>query len=166
MDESAKTVKTKAAKSRTPPKPPLDEIQRREVCALLAVGCSRKTAADYVGCKPDVIRAMARRHADFAEQLRLSEAKCEVSALTWLNKAVKEGKNWRAVAWLLERRYPERYGIRKPRSASPRQIADVVQQFTEIVLAEVSDAGERRRIAERVQQVTERLRQDKEASES
>jgi hypothetical protein len=39
-----------------------------------------------------------------------AEAEWEVSAITQLRSHGRE--NWQAIAWLLERRYPERYGKR------------------------------------------------------
>lgn len=136
----------------------LDELAQQKVCAVLALGCSRKTAADYLGCGPALISKTARRNPQFAEQLAKAESACEVSALTQFGKALKDERNWRAVAWLLERRFPDRYGRRKSRSTTPRQVAVVMNQLIDVVSSEITDLNERKRIVQRMQSVVAKLR--------
>jgi hypothetical protein len=54
----------------------LDEVKRREVCALVAAGCGLEWASRYVGCSARTVRREALRNEDFHEQLR----RCELAA--------------------------------------------------------------------------------------
>ena len=49
--------------------PVLDEGKQREIVAILTMGCSRRTAAQYVGCAPNTIQSTAERDPKFAEKL-------------------------------------------------------------------------------------------------
>jgi hypothetical protein len=134
--------------------PVLDDAKKGEICAILAVGCSRATAARYVGCHPDTIRNTAERDEDFAMALERAESKHEVKHLAFIDKAAKEGKYWRAAAWALERKYPGRYGTRRPNTFTFEQMAHVLQQFADVILEEVSDARKREKIMVRLADLT------------
>ena len=88
--------------------PILDELKRREILAILTVGCRRRTAAKYVGCTVQTISNTAARDPDFAKQVRQAEQQAEIGALKEIREAGKEPRHWRAAAWLLERRNPDR----------------------------------------------------------
>ena len=71
--------------------PVLDAAKKREIVAILSVGCSRVTAARYVGCHPDTIRKTALRDEKFAIQLRQAETTHEILHVKNINAAaVKE----------------------------------------------------------------------------
>ncbi len=137
--------------------PILNEAKQREICAILAVGCSRATAAQYVGCHPDTIRNTALRDDAFAEALGQAESKHEVRHLTFINKAAEEGRYWRAAAWALERRFPSRYGRRRGDLFTAEQVSHVLGQFAGVILEEVPDEMQRERILSRLSDVTSRL---------
>jgi hypothetical protein len=128
----------------------LDDGKQREICAILAVGCSRTTAAKYVGCHCTTIRRTAERDEAFALALRQAESKHEVLHLTHINKAAQEGRYWRAAAWALERKYPARYSQRNPNMFTLEQIAQVLSQFAEVILEEVDKPAQRKRILARL----------------
>lgn len=144
----------------------LDEEMQKTVCGAIGIGCSRRTAADYAGCSVKLIRRTEKKLPAFAARLAKSKVLCEVNALKQLSMAVKEERNWRVGTWLLERRYPDRYGRRKPHSASPRLVAAVMNQLIEIVSGEVHDVEDRRRILARLQWVVERFGQYDESAEA
>jgi hypothetical protein len=135
----------------------LTDVKRSEICAILAVGCSRTTAARYVGCHPDTIRNTAKREPEFAEALAQAETKHEIQHLAHINAAAKEGRYWRAAAWALERTHPDRYGRRRPYSVSPEQLSQALAQFASIILEEVTDEELQERIFERLSELTEKL---------
>jgi hypothetical protein len=85
----------------------LDIPKQREICAMLANGCSRAQAARYVGCSRRTILRTARRDPRFARALELAEVKSEVAQLDHVRSA--GAHSWRAAAWLLERSAPERF---------------------------------------------------------
>ncbi len=132
----------------------LDDGKKREICAILSVGCNRKTAARYVGCHPTTISRTAARDEDFALAVRQAESKHEVLHLTHINKAAQEGRYWRAAAWALERKYPDRYSLRNPNMFTLEQITQVLSQFAEAIFEEVAKASQRKRILARLTDLT------------
>jgi transposase-like protein len=48
----------------------LDEVKRREVCALISAGSAIADAARYVGCAASTIHREAMRNPEFREHLR------------------------------------------------------------------------------------------------
>jgi len=137
--------------------PVLDEGKRREICAILAVGCSRETAAKYVGCHRTTITKTAQRDDDFALALAQAESKYEILHLSHINKAATEGRYWRAAAWALERKYPDRYGQSHGQLFSIEQVTQVLSQFADVLLEEVPEDLERQRILERLTALTDEL---------
>ena len=93
---------------------PISEIKQREILALLSVGCSRRTAARYVNCTQKAIDELARTNPDFAEKLRRAEANLEIESIKNMFNAAKQEKNWRASAWVLERKSPQEFLKKKP----------------------------------------------------
>ncbi len=89
-------------------KPVLDPVKQATLCALVAAGLSQRQAAQHLDCSPSAVTKLARRDPDFARRLRAAVAQSETSALRQLLMAGK--RSWRASAWFLERRFPERYG--------------------------------------------------------
>ncbi len=140
-----------------PPRSMLTEVKRREIFAILAVGCSRTVAARYVGCHPITILRTARKDPEFAEALEAAESRHEIGHLTHINAAAKEGRYWRAAAWALERRYPDRYGRRKARTVTVDQISQALAQFADVILEEVTDVELQERIFARLSELTAEL---------
>lgn len=135
----------------------LDDIKKGEICAIVAMGCSRATAARYVGCHRGTIRNTAMRDEAFALALAQAESKHEVLHLSYINKAAKEGRYWRAAAWALERRWPGRYAARKPGTFTLEQVSHVLAQFADVLLEEIPQDAERRRIRKRLAALTSLL---------
>jgi hypothetical protein len=134
--------------------PVLDEVKQREICAILSVGCSRAIAARYVGCHVQTIRNTALRDESFGLALEKAETKDEIAHLANINKAAKEGRYWRAAAWALERKYPDRYGQRDPHMFTIDQVSQVLAQFADVILEEVPEPAHRNRIVERLTDLT------------
>jgi hypothetical protein len=139
-------------------RPVLDEVKRLEICAILAVGGSRRLAARYVGCAHETIRNMAERDPEFLGQLKRAESQHELFYLKNIQTAAKKEQYWHAAAWMLERRFPERYGRRKPRSISVEQIVELLAQFAEIVVEELSSVQDQRRILARLEVLGQNLK--------
>lgn len=141
-------------------KPVLDDIKKGQIVAILAVGCSRRTAAKFVGCDVSTIRNTAEREPDFAEQLRVTENKQEYMYLQNVQKAAQRERYWRAAAWVLERRFPDDYGRRGPDVVTLAQIKDLLTQFSEIIVEEVPVAEYRKNILKRFNAISENLKAD------
>jgi len=132
----------------------LDDVKKGEICAIVALGCSRASAARYVGCHADTIRRTAMRDEEFALALEQAKSKHEVLHLSYINKAAKDGRHWRAAAWALERLYPSRYGTRRPDAFTLDQVAHVLSQFAGVVLDEVPSVRQRKKILARLAELT------------
>ncbi|MGD0384451.1 MAG: hypothetical protein ABSA77_13100, partial [Thermoguttaceae bacterium] len=89
--------------------PVLDEIKQREIVAIISMGCSRRTAARYVGCDPKTIQNTAERDEIFAEKLERAQSQAVVTHVKYIYSAAKKAQYWRAAAWALERLNPEEY---------------------------------------------------------
>ena len=132
-------------------RPVLDEIKKREILAILAVGCSQRTAAHYVGCAPNTIQNTARRDAAFAADLERAQTRWEINYLERIRKAAMKEQYWRAAAWVLERRNPEDYGPRQTEGASLEQVQQMLGDIVDFIIAEIPDPALRRQILDRMQ---------------
>ncbi len=133
--------------------PVLDEIKRREVLAILSVGCSRSTAADYVGCSVSTIQKTADRDPRFAEQLRRAESRAEITLLQAIQKAARKEQYWRAAAWALERTKPEQFGRRSPRAMPLAEVRQLLEQLAGAVLEQLPTDQSRQRILKRLDRI-------------
>ncbi len=138
----------------------LDDGKRREICAILAVGCTRAIAARYVGCHPDTIRRTAQRDEVFGLAIERAETKHEIKHLSNINKAAQEGRYWRAAAWRWSGKYPARYAQRDPALFTAEQVSQVLGQFADAILEEVPGEEDRQRIVSRLTSLTEALAGD------
>jgi len=131
----------------------LDDVKRREICAILAIGGSRTMAACYVGCSLDTIARTALRDPAFADQIRKATVGCELLFLRNLQSAAQDTRRWRAVAWALERFYPDRYGRRPPRTITYRQLRQGLRQVGAGLMSDIPSAADRQRVIDRLDQM-------------
>lgn len=131
-------------------RPVLDDVKRREILAILSVGCSRRTAARYVGCAPSTIQNTADRDSQFAQELRHAEYQSEIGYLRNIQKAARQERYWRAAAWALERKNPRDFARRGPDVITVDQIKQLLAQFAEIIVEEVPVAMYRKNILKRL----------------
>ncbi len=129
--------------SKPGPKPFLTEARKKEVCAILAIGGTRETAAQYVGCSTETIRRAALSDPAFAEELRKAEFGVETLLLKCIQNATQEVSLGGAAAWEPERLYPERYGRRDPHTITREQLTELLRQLA-AELARDDPADERR----------------------
>ena len=127
----------------------LDREKRRIIVALLFNGSSRRSAAAYVGCAATTIARTAARDPAFALEIDRAERHAEVDCLRLLRAAAREPRYWRAAAWMLERRNPEDFALRKPTDVSPEQAVGWVMA----VLDHVFQGGDQRELDRMMQQV-------------
>jgi len=140
----------------------LDDYKRREVCALVAVGCGIEGAARYVGCNAVTIRREALRNPEFHEQLRNAELTCELEPLRAMKRAA--ATHWRAAAWLLERTQPDRFARREADSLTPAEIDGMIACIAEEILAELPDEDTIVRVGRRLSDWSNRLRREDRAA--
>jgi len=103
--------------------------QRAEkVLQLLRDGSFRSKAAAAVGVDLDTLLAWMIEHPDFARDVEAAEAKAELEHLR--NLRDKAGDDWRASAWWLERKHPDRWGKRETLNVNISSLSD--EQLEEI----------------------------------
>jgi IS30 family transposase len=118
----------------------LDDVKRREVCALVAAGCTLAGAGRYVNCSAKTIRREAERNTDFGEQLRRSQLAARLEPLRALR--AKANTHWRAAAWLLERVDPEQFARYDAKLLTPEEVGDLLDNIRDtlrLALNEISD---------------------------
>ena len=134
----------------------LDSGKRREIIAILSLGCSRATAARYVGCHAATITRTATRDAEFAEQIRQAESLLEIKHLRNIDTAAKDARYWRAAAWALERKFPDRWGPDRAQGVTPEQVSQTLRQFAQLVIDEVTDAETQDHILKRMDELIDK----------
>ena len=78
-----------------------------EICRRLEEGESISSICANVGIHPDTYRRWSKIDEDFSIKVKRSLARYEMRLYDIIHAASVE--HWRAAAWLLERKYPERY---------------------------------------------------------
>lgn len=117
---------------------PLTADQRETILALIAGGLTVESAAGAARCSRRSVSRWKRRgeqagataeERDFAWRYVHAEALAEVSLVKIIWKAATVGGDgdWRAAAWLLARRWPERWSERRKLTIdhSPEQREEV-----------------------------------------
>jgi hypothetical protein len=109
------------------------EARERIVQAIIA-GCSRADAARYAGVGESTLRRWIARgraekegpFAEFVNAVLDAEARASVLANGCIARAIRDG-DWKAAAWFLERRFPERYA---PRSKlfDPHRVLEILEE--------------------------------------
>lgn len=103
----------------------LDDLTSEKIIDALAGGGTRRAAAAaakvHVSTLQDWLargRAGEVPFSDFSDRVRWAEAEAEMIMVGAIRKAALSG-SWQAAAWWLERRRPERYGLRREPKALP-----------------------------------------------
>jgi hypothetical protein len=138
--------------------PVLDEIKQREIVAIISMGCSRRTAARYVGCAPSTIQYTAERDEKFAEKLERAGSQAVVTHVKNINSAAKKAQYWRAAAWALERLNPEEYASPHPDVITVEQISSLMAYLSQIVVEEVPINAYRKNIIKRLGEINKMVR--------
>jgi hypothetical protein len=110
--------------------------KKKEILAILTVGSTRNTAADYVGVGRSTLSETIGRDKEFHEQIKRAEAQGKLRH----EKKIAEADAWQASAWHLERKYPEEYALKHklehtspdgsmtPRELTDAQLAAIINQ--------------------------------------
>ena len=127
-------------------RPALDNEKRAQIVAILSVGCSQNMAAKYVGCASSTILRTAERDPKFAQRIREAKGNAELGLVKCIRNAAKKEQYWRAAAWALERGFPEKYARRGPDVITAEQLAQILSQFAQRIIAIVPVDEYRKRI--------------------
>jgi len=119
------------------PREVLDVKKRTKICGLLALGYSRRMAAEHVGCDPSTITRTAKRDESFREQLAAAQSDADIEALKLIRRTADQEKYWRAAAWILERRNPDEYGRRAPNTFTGEEVMQILDRVLRTVMPSV-----------------------------
>lgn len=95
----------------------LDDTKRRQICVLIASGCTIADAARVVRCAVSTIHRERKQNKKFRAQLRRAEMRAQMQPLRAMRKAINT--HWRAAGWWLERTHPERFSRQNPARFGP-----------------------------------------------
>jgi hypothetical protein len=129
-------------------------MKQGEIVAIISMGCSRRTAAHYVGCDPKTIQNTAERNEKFAGKLDHAQGQAVVSHVKNINSAAKKAQYWRAAAWALERINPEEYATPHPDTISLEQVSRLIDCFARIVIEAVPVDAYRKSFIKRLAELT------------
>ena len=133
----------------------IDHNKTETIVGMLSLGCTRANAARYVGCTPETLRKTAKRDPKFAERMRQAEMNLEMKHMNNLVNA--SGRSWRASAWVLERLNPRRFGRRRADAYSPDQIKGLIELVAGLLVDEVADSSDRKKICDRLERIAQKL---------
>jgi hypothetical protein len=124
----------------------LTEDQTNQICDTLQKGCDHETAAGIAECALIDISHEIARNPRFALRVRCAEAIAEEQHMTNILKATKDGRFWRASAWWLEQRSPERFGRRAPGVITPRQLDQALIAWHELLKQRFTSPADKARV--------------------
>ena len=139
--------------------PVLNAEKRGQILAILSVGCSQTTAAQYVGCAVSTIQRTADRDPEFAQALRQAKCNAELGLVKNIRNAAKKEQYWRAAAWALERGFPEKYAPRSPQVITAEQLAQIMGQLAERIVEHVPNPEYRKNIVKDIESLARSLGQ-------
>jgi hypothetical protein len=126
----------------------LDDLKRRDVCTLIAVGCGMTETARYVGCSVSTVRREMAQNPDFKQKVRGAALSAQIEPLRAMRQAA--ATHWRAAAWMLERTNPRRFARPYLKSLQAEDIYAVVQEVIESAADEIQDENTRHRVCRRL----------------
>ena len=139
--------------------PVLDETKKQTICSLIGAGASRTAAARHVGCSPSTIYRETQRDGIFQAQLEKAEADFEVVLVARIGEAARSKTQWRAAAWLLERRCPGQFRLRNPKLLTLAELQIAISQVVS-VLTESLEESKQAEILQRIGEVLEEFEED------
>ena len=128
----------------------LSPQERNEILAMLSAGYSRTTAAKYIRRGFRTLRDEILGDSEFAQQVAKAEEGSEVFYFSCIRRAALKEQYWRAAAWVLERRVPERFGAKKPETLTAEHVQKFMETCMRIIAEEVPDEEQRAKIIHRL----------------
>ena len=130
------------------------EVQAK-ICEAIRAGNYIETAAAFAGIRKSTLYDWLRRgqrashglYRSFSEAVEKAQADTEARDVALIAKAAAEG-NWKAAAWRLERKFPERWGRREHHLVDANvngmlkvTADDAVQELARLLAAHASRGG-------------------------
>lgn len=155
-----KAAAPKKEKKKPGPKGKFTPERTDAIIKAIQEGCPHETAAAAAGIATSTFYAWIEKgegfqtgiYREFADNVRRAEALAEAERISRIDRAGKEG-DWKADAWYLERRYPERWG-RKHFSADLNHSGEVTSHHeyedTQTLIAKLQDDPEGRELLKQI----------------
>ena len=124
--------------------------ERDEFLTLLSAGYSPTTAAQYIRRAAKTLQREIQSDSEFAEQVAKAREGSEIFYLSCIRRAAMKEQYWRAAAWVLERRLPNRYGCKKPETLTAEKVQQFLEKCIQIITEELTDDEMRSRILNRL----------------
>lgn len=132
-----------------------DSALREEVLKVLRSGGSRTDAAAKVRVHYQTLSHEVKRDPDFLAAVLQAEADGKLTLILRINKA--STSDWKAAAWLLERKYWQEWSKRNPDAISPDQLASAFSRLVALLLTELPPEFHER-VQRRVEEIITSLR--------
>jgi transposase len=89
----------------------MTEEAKAKIVKTVRLGVWPDRAAEMHGIRPGTMRKERKRDAEFATAIKRAEAEAEAAVHSNILRHMD--KQWTAAAWMLERRWPERWAKRE-----------------------------------------------------
>lgn len=103
----------------------MDAVMKKLALRYIASGLGRGETARLLGIDRSTLRRERQQDEDFASGLLQAEARGEMQLIKTIMRARKT--DWKAAAWILERKFPERWCVR-----DRRELAELTQRLRDI----------------------------------
>ncbi len=130
----------------------LTQEKIEKICARLVEGVSLEAASEAAGIHRKTLYNWLKRaqeadaselHLQLADEVREAQALAEAHLVTVMRRAAIEGSSgdWRAAAWLLARRHPDRWSEKREIQISQEQKSDGTKEVLSM-LAQLRETDE------------------------
>lgn len=114
-----------------------------KLITAIKLGAPYTHACNYAGISFETFSQWTKKYPELTEQLKEAEGAAVVQWLAKIEKAAQDG-NWQAMAWKLERRYPEAFGRRDRTPVDVKQLDSDLERELALLAAggETASSGE------------------------
>lgn len=120
---------------------------KQNILEALSQGASCKEAALMSSVSESTFHRWKKEDDEFAEQIKTAQFKAEAKIYFEMLESIDKARDWRGYAWLLERRFPERWGARRqvnisvPSPTSDKNHQALMDKFNELsIMVQASDS--------------------------
>jgi hypothetical protein len=113
--------------------------QRQHFIGALLFGGTKADAYGAVGVSRSTVRRAMAADPGFASAVKSADVRGKLNLVMTIHNAAMSGGQWRAAAWLLERRFPNEFGRRCPDDYRREEVEDLVTALAETALRFVAE---------------------------
>lgn len=104
-------------------------LLKKRVIKLLKSGLTQKDAAFLSGRNEDTLGRWKNEDADFADKIERAKIESKKGAVELILQIAREKKDWRPIAWFLERRYPQEFGKAALEDKGPQELKMIIEDY-------------------------------------